>query len=358
MLLFIDGFDYIPFGTSDADLMDWMQMKYSAVPITGLSLVAGRNAAPGILLGSNQIINFESRVDYAGNEISAPATERTHVLGMAVNFQSIPGSTFTLCGMVSAFGDFNCQVRMLNTGELQIVTDTTANNALTGFTPTLNEWYYIEVKCFSDVNPTGFIEMRVDGVVQGSALFGSTARFSARPSMSWQIRGVGTGMRLDDLYWLDGRGTVNNDYLGDCKVKLMRPESDDVTDAGWTRSPASGSFATKVNEEVPFDEDSTYVAADTTAAAEVIFNYSDPQFIDGTIFGAQIETYGRLVDGEWRPFHHVVDSGSTKINLAANDYGSDERWIGIWDIIETDPDTGVLWTDAGLSAAKFGLEVG
>ena len=153
---------------------------------------------------------------------------------------------------------------------------------------------------------------------------------------------------FDDLYCLDGSGTVNNDVLGNMKVSTLRPDG-----AGsYTEfTPDSGDNYARVNEAVcdagSYVEGSVSEQRDTYAYGPV----------DGAeIAGLVVNTNIKNTDGTSLTLKTPCLSGGVLSDDAAQvvgtDYATKRR------IIERDPATDAQWTVTAVNAAQFGIGVG
>lgn len=212
-------------------------------------------------------------------------------------------------------------------------------------------FHYIEVK--ATVSATGSYEIRVDeqavlaGInadlqASGNAFF-NAVRFQypggdgANPSM-W-----------DDMYLLDDSGADFNDFLGDVQIDTLF-----VSGAGfqadWT--PLSGNNEDNVDED-PLDEDTTYNSSNTPGDID-LFEMDDLPDINGsTVLAVAIDVAMRHDAGT--PTMRTVTrlsgtnyEGANQVTASAYQY---ER-----EVYETNPDTGLPWTEADVNAMQAGYK--
>jgi hypothetical protein len=156
-------------------------------------------------------------------------------------------------------------------------------------------------------------------------------------------------LHIDDMYICDGSGSLNNDFLGDVTVSALLPNGAGNT-TGWTAS--AGSNYQCVDEATPND-DTDYVSTSTLTAKDT---YAFPSVVAGAEVKA-IQVFAAVRKATEGPgkVKHVVRSNST-------DYDSAEMGIGgttysyTRTVHETDPATGVAWTESGVNAAEFGIK--
>jgi hypothetical protein len=217
----------------------------------------------------------------------------------------------------------------------------------------VSTWYNVQmkIKCH---NTLGEYELKVDGVTVLSATGVDTRgggdhdyhdvcvlrTFAARaPS-------------FDDWYVCDGSGSINNDFLGVCKVVRIDPDGDDA--ANWATSTPSANHYENVSGTVT-DDDTSYLE-ETAADVTDIFDYEDLAGFSN-IKGIQVCTECRETDAQSYSVKTPIESGGNQYDDAAQTIASPGYRTKIR-VEGTDPDTGALWTESGLNAAKFGIKVG
>lgn len=369
-LLWMDGFDYLPIGTPSATINEQLSSKYTRQgnfePFrTDSPMGIGRNSGSGIVMSNSTTFGTPSFEN--GMLITDPGINRTAIVGTAVKVTALP----TTAGSIFAFqyaGFINAGLQLTPTGELRVYRESLNVSGLpasgfTGLIMNVGQWYYLEMKVFMD--NAGSIDLNVDGVPTYSALTVDTLDVTSVycwDAIRWYHPASGSSI-YDDIYVCDGTGTTNNDFLGDVKVKTIRPNGDTLVDTGWV--PSSGLTAfDKVNETGPFDT-ADYVAGDTTVNDQLLMDYTETDFpfITGGIFGISVESSVRTPDGESRRFNNLVRQGSTIYNggdhIAATDVdvNGNPSFTTYADMVEVDPDTSVAWTLPGLTTAEFGLEI-
>jgi hypothetical protein len=156
----------------------------------------------------------------------------------------------------------------------------------------------------------------------------------------------------DDLYVCDGSGSINNDFLGDCKVIRIDPDGDDT--ANWSTSTPSANHYENISE-VSGDEDTSYIE-ETASSTLDLFDYESVASL-GTIYGVQICTQCRETDATTHTLVTPIESGGNQYDDSAQAVGT-PSYITVVRVAGTDPDTSSLWTMSGLNAAKFGAKVG
>lgn len=320
-LLFIDGFDHYD-DTEVADKWTGGAGIIETTPPAGRTLNAVRQ--PGL-------------------ELSFPQTNEFYC-GFA--FRTGANADFTMLE-IKENNDLHLIFRRRNDGRLEIrrASVIIATSADPYLSP--NTWYYIE--CGGTIaDAGGTAEIRVDGVTAVSFV-GDTQTGVNAFTDNLALVGGATDY-VDDFYFLDGDGTVNNSWLGDVRVETLFPSGAGAS-SQWT--PSAGSNYENVDENPP-DDDTTYNEEDT-AAQQDTYEFDDLASVLVTVLGVQVSAYVRKTDALSREIRNVIRSGGTDY------YGSavsvPDTYIFRPEIFEEDPDTAVAWTPAGVNAAEFGIDL-
>lgn len=215
------------------------------------------------------------------------------------------------------------------------------------------EWYYIEMKHTIN-DSTGAVDVRINGVTEISLTNQDTKVGSATTAEGVRFWGVSTlnnNYTFDDIYVCDDSGSANNDFLGSIHVDGILPNAaGDSTDF----TPSAGDNYAAVDDD-PQDDDTTYVE-DSTSSNRDLYNYEAMSSVS-TILGVMVNTTGRETDGTNFTLVTVVQSDTTVDTDAGTVLGTTSYTTVTW-VIEQDPDTSSAWTESGINAAQFGVEVG
>lgn len=215
-------------------------------------------------------------------------------------------------------------------------------------------WYVIEAKVLVNAG-AGTVDIKVDGTSVLSTTGLTTTNTSTGYSGTLTTLSVGNNglsAYLDDLVLCDASGTApDNDFLGDCWVEALLPQTDAVaagSNAGWTVSSGSDHGAL-VDESTPND-DTDYVST-ATATAKDTYNY--PSLASsGTIYGVQTLLYARKTDGALKQIASVLrhsgsdNDGSTKTISTVYRYYPEMKRLN--------PGTGIAWTTSDVNAVQHG----
>lgn len=218
----------------------------------------------------------------------------------------------------------------------------------------LNAWYYVELKAVLDAAPNGSWEMVIDGLTVASQTGVSTLD-SGQPFGLY----VGGGhvntcddFHIDNLYICDGSGTVNNDFLGPCKVETIYPSGNGTT-SGMTGSDADQIDNYALVDEQPVDT-ADYVEAATEGAKDT-YAFNDLVGAE-LVHGVDVVWHAQKTDTDAKLLRPVVRSSGTDYTGTSTAL-SNGTWADYHELFETDPDTSAKWTPAGVNGAEFGIEV-
>jgi len=346
-LLWIDGFD--SYGTSTGSAPSptgVVGRKYSTIfAESSMKIRAGRLGGYSLDIYWNGYIIPENLT-----------TDATIVLGAAIMFRNLIENNVSFLrfmdGALNGFG-----VRIMSDGELAVCDGAgTQKKITTGLGLVANVWYYIEFKVVVN-NTTGSYNLRVaeTSVLSDSGLNtradGGTHNYYTTFKVYMPLPStITTG--VDDLYCLDGSGSVNNDFLGNMRVVTLRP--DEAGDSAQF-TPDTGSNFARVNEEV-CGNDSNYVE-DATTGHEDLYNYGALTGISDNIKGIMVCTDCRETDATSFIIKTVCKPSTTDRPDAGQSVGS-TSYVTKRRILETNPDGTDPWDVTSINAAQFGVQVG
>ncbi|HUO12651.1 MAG TPA: hypothetical protein VMU37_07835 [Caulobacteraceae bacterium] len=152
---------------------------------------------------------------------------------------------------------------------------------------------------------------------------------------------------LDDLRYYDMAGTINNTWLGTCRVQTCLPTANGAT-TDFTRSNTSlANWQNIANQNV----DDTLYLSDANAGD---FNLSavEPLVNSPVVAWVGVTSFLRQDDATQITAKNRIVSGSTTADGAA--YLTAQTYAADTDVFETDPATGVQFTGAGVNALQIG----
>lgn len=327
--LFIDSFDH--YVTAD------VTTKWSTTN-TGATIVSGGRNGNCLQAGFNSV-----------TAKSIPTTV-TGIVGFALKLANTPSTTSTIVEFVDSTS-IQVDIRMLNTGQLIVTRNGTTLGTTVASVP-IGVFFHLAFKATIN-NTTGAYEVRVNDINVLSAT-GVNTRTSANNSFTslriGHSQNVGMNASYDDLYFFDAIGSTNNDFIGDVAIGCSFPNAaGDLTD--WT--PSTGSNYQCVDEAAS-NGDTDYVASSTVGNKD-LYNFGNISGAAISIYGVQRTLMVRKDDAGARTVKPIYKGGGTVYEGSAVSVSNGYTYVT--DILETDPDTGIAWTTAGVNAAQFGVKL-
>lgn len=340
MLLHIEGYEL----NTDTNLADGVYEFVDNINGSGTGRLHGNSYAPSSSTGTKRTRSFGLKSEliygfgfqYIGTTVATDAQPQiiwkqgaTEQLRM--QFERVSNSSFrwvfyrgaTVVGTSSAFTNLN--------------------------------WHYFEVRVVIDP-AAGEIELRQNQQVDINLTGLNTADVGTIDAdvVEWDTRN--SNIRWDDEYILDTTGSVNNDFLGDSVIEGRLPTGDGTYEE-WTLSSGSNMFALLDDPSgVSGASSSGGSITSDTIGERFLVTFNALSFITGQVHGVYMHMRSRLDAVGVRDLKFLIRSGGT-------DYDGDTVTVNSTNLStftmmsETDPDTGVKWTIAGVDAAEFGGEV-
>jgi len=333
-LRFMDGFDHY---AVPADI----PRKYTSYNDSGSSI--GLTGITGRRAGSTAL-QLRVSIDYVSLTLD---DQQTWIVGFAVNLSGSEGTD--LVRFYDNTGAVQAALAISSGGMLQLYRGgtllATATTALA-----INTWAYIETK-LTIADSGGVFEARLNESVV--VTFTGDTKQSSTINTANRIYFVGRGSKnaIDDLYICDGTGTVNNGYLGDCRVDSLKPVGVG-TYAEFTPQGAASNW--DCVDEVPYDVDATYNATNVTGKRDS-FDCSNLAAIAGAISGVMLSIMARKDDAGSRSLRSLTRVGGADYEGATIPVGTDYRYA--LQVVEQNPNTSTAWTDTAINGAEFGYKL-
>jgi len=337
-LLYIDGFENYGNTANAVVTTGAVTNNWRALLTASMKVQVGRD-------GSGLAISLEASSQTLIKQLNT--TNATLVVGVAIYLTSIGTSAFAPI-FLRASNTPGMNLRLNVDGSLSALRNTTVlgTSANTGII-TVNTWHYVEFK-ITTANSGGTYDVVVDGVNEltgnGDTQPGNLAYHDVITLKKGAVSG---NIRFDDLYVLDGSGSVNNDLLGPVYVSSIYPDGDDTTDFTPT---GGGNHYDQVNSVV--FNNATYVETGTVTAKD-IYTYGG---FAGTsnILGVQVSAVARETDARSMPLKILAKSSGNTVNGGKQPVGTTD-WDGVTTVFEEDPD-GNSWTQGSINSTAFGVE--
>lgn len=342
-LLFVDGFDHY----ATADLVK----KWTAIGVSGyqsISPAAGRRGG-----GALYLVSSTSPGGYVHRNVPPSSTL---IVGFAYQFlERYYGSTLLVL-REGALSHIHIGIDSQNTiyAAREQPKSTPTVLGTSPYVLQAGQWIYLEVRAtVHDTN--GAITVRVNGenVLNLSGIdtrnggTGVIDQIMLGYTDAWL--GAAKGY-WDDLYVCDTTGTINNDFLGDCRVDTLFPNADG-TYTDLTPSTGTSHYAL-VDETAP---NATDFNSSGTVGARDSYAFQDLQALASqTVYGVQVNAALHKDDAGSRSAAPFARSGTTNVDGAGVALSTSQTYVS--QVFETKPGGGA-WTEANVNAAEFGVTV-
>lgn len=349
-LLWVEGFETFS-AAGDIAVTD-LQRKYSKASGGGPNIATGRTLG-GLCYNVGD-------VSTGGGVLSTPiiADDDIVVIGFGLKVGDI--STISPTQAVVKVFDIDenekLSVNVTSAGELTITcagSGHSISGTSSGLGITDDTWIYVEVYALFHAS-AGQVIVEVDGVEEINT--GSVDTVPTSVATNWSFVSfrtfassvVADGFFLDDIYILDGNGSMNNDILGPQEVRAIFPDADTV-DADFTPSTGIDNYA-MIDEQTYSESD--YVEG--VSGNIDIYDYGVLS-LNKTVNGIAVLTSARKTQAANALLISKSVSNSIPSDEAARAVRSSfETFLRI---IEQNPDGPVPWTKVAIDVAQFGFEV-
>ncbi len=359
-LLFLDSFDYVNVSITSANYADLLRRKWALVDLLSFEdgiAVAGAHGGNALQFGhQNQFIRTGSLRDQTADEIG--------VCGMRIKLHNdtVVGNNDTFFGVYTGGRD-NLTFRINQTGTVSAYRDDATFLEESPVLFFVNQgWMYLEIK-WRIHDSLGTWEFKIDGSTVWTASTYDTKVFAGNfywDGVQIELSALAVNTHLDDLYILDGSGSVNNDYLGDTVVEFLNPDADGTTS---TFTPSSGTDHSALVDEAqsmtaPIDE-TDHLEGDTTGEKS-LFTYENLAILDtaSLIHGVQVSTWRRITAEQPLGLGIVARENVTesRVDHTVRHDQTDDMFTD-QTVFEQNPDTTAAWTPAEIDSAEFGVEM-
>lgn len=232
--------------------------------------------------------------------------------------------------------------------------------ASTAFNVLKSTYQYLEIKVHFGLG--GTIEVHLEDALVLKAIglnIGQGAHIQDPDRMSILLEHFGVaGYTIDDLYYADGSGVRNNDFLGPCRVTFDLPGSDASIDQ-WNRNGGTSDFS-RINEDVTHtvpcpDGDTTYIEGQAGVIDRFGLN-AMPCF--GRILGAAANVTGRrstLAGAALDLLVRPVPGNPLSESLIGGTIALGPSYAGAQGMAEVNPFTANIWTDRDIDGGWWGV---
>jgi hypothetical protein len=218
-------------------------------------------------------------------------------------------------------------------------------------------WHFVEVK-FTIDDTAGVAVLRLNSVeeINLSAVDtrnGATASANQIRFMHHTGGGTDPVSQYDDIYICDATGSVNNDFLGDCRTVSVLPNANGNSSQLVGNDGNSTDNYLLVDEATP-NSDTDYVESSTVGDKDTYNFASHGITVPGTVHGVQTFLHAKRTDAGPRSVCAVARLSSTEVDGANHALGP--AYAGFTHVYETKPGGGA-WALADIDNAEFGVKV-
>jgi hypothetical protein len=349
-LLWVEGFEkYGETGNSPSTVGAYnvLDTKYNADNVFNIDLVTGRHGG------------IAAQFDSSSTYLNTPALDtnnQTLICGIAFKVTTFV-SGIRVMDFRSA-GNFGTSVSFrslaltaLNTGEMNVTREGSSLATSSGANIQDDTWYYVEMKVFA-ADAGGNVTVHLDGV-EIINVTGDTA-------ITWDfynsvlLRTATTDeAQFDDWYICDGSGAANNDFLGECRVETLTPNSD--ASGNWTANSGGDLYAMLDDPAVG----TTNFIHETVSGNQAVFdsNCLSANAATGTIQGLMV-TCDSLQSGNFKKYAKMITQNGSGGTIQDSGVFMPGKSVPIahTQIMEDDPDGG-SWTPNTVNTFRMGVEV-
>jgi len=353
MLRFFDGFETYDSGTC-------MDRRYSFVLTAPVPTAAGRLHGTSALAGTTTVLRTRSLT--LQNTWTFGFGFRYGVGGIVDDSDSFPliwlrGTSEQISLKWEKVAGENTFEWVIMRGATELGRTSSVGNA--GKFTALN-WHYFEFQVTIDP-VAGSYELRHNTqVILTDAGPINTADSGLAGADVAEFAYRNNAHNVDDMYILDGTGTINNTFLGDSVIEGRFPTGEDLAVHDWLiEDGGNASFDTYweiCGAPTCATPPARYIFS-SVINDDAMMTFNALSFITGQVHAVKVSSDAALDTSGTREFAHIVRSGATVYQPGTTHSVAQTNSQSFEDILETDPDTGVKWTVAGVNAADFGVRL-
>jgi len=292
--------------------------------------------------------------DFQYYQVRIFATPTAIIFGFALYMvgTATPENNRGLCIIEDSAGDVNLRFAINSSRHIEVygpgdvLIGTSTGQTLEG-----NVWYYIEVKATID-NTAGAVEIKINET-QVLSLTSKDTQVGSNSNAGYvRFSYPGPMTRIDDIYICDTSGSKNNDFLGDVRIDVLRPNAAGTyTDF----TPSAGSNHENVDEASGPDDDTTYNDGANVGDQDSYQMPDLPTPAGTTIHGVKTQATVRKTDAGAMKCKLLTRAGTT------NDLGDEiilsDSYTTHAKILENNPDDLAAWADADVNSMEPGVEI-
>jgi hypothetical protein len=218
-------------------------------------------------------------------------------------------------------------------------------------------WQHVEMRVLMH-STAGELEIRRNGVQVAIGTGLNTIYPGATALSSFRVEVTSNSQEhyIDDLYILNTEGTVNNTFVGDSRITVLRPGANGVVNQF---NPVGADSNYEAVDETIHDQGTTYVQSGTVSAQETYDNvsFNDLGVTPGTIFGVQTVNAVVKTDAGEVDYLDQMIVGGTAYDNGTDVIATSGTYQMTCFIRDTDPSDDGTWTEAKVAAVGSGLKI-
>lgn len=355
----IDGFDYFPlssYGTL-SQALGWSGLNGNFFPYAADTAFGYGNALRYDVGSANSVTMTKwLRGRYTG----------TYIMGMRIKVPTTVSAGYFIHAQDSMSSSTD-QWRIMfdSQGQLtiQYVIGTTETTYMLtkAFTYVPGAWFYFEIKVTPGIT-TGALEIRINTEVVYSGTGLRTANGTVFGGGAYGVdffklffshlgSGAEDGWMMDDFYFLTCDGAINNDYLGNTRVKYMAVTGQSTVQfaIGGT-APAATNWQSVLNTAL---NDTKYVYS--TTAGDKDYYTVNPVVNAPYVHAVQVEGSYKQDDATQRWAKNIIQSAGVDAEGVSHALNQSYSFYG--DIYQLNPATGNAFTGTEANAILIGPKV-
>jgi len=356
-LRIIDGFDYIPPGASFALVAQMLLAGgwYFQPGGSGYSVPGSYNGRFG---GTCLEINQQASSPNPPNILRKipGSTCVSGVVGVALQIGPALVAPFYIAFFDSSANAAQCSVSFHEYGIMNVWCGAPGSGTLLATAPigtfVSGGWFYFEVEAVISAT-SGSLIAKINGVAVFS-ITGSVTQVTGHAYFDSilfapQLTSAPTSYQIDDFYFLDLTGSVNNSFLGNVRVQTQFPAGAGAT-TDFTAVGASTNWQAASNTNL---NDTTYNYDGTVGDLDL---YAMGATVNAPLaYGVQVRGGYRQDDATEIVVVNVLRTGGT--NYTGANYSLYETYTFDIDIWELDPNTSAGWTQSEINALQAGPKI-
>jgi hypothetical protein len=239
-----------------------------------------------------------------------------------------------------------------NIGGANIISNGNIIGSIPPMTFPLQGWFYIEIGATIASGTSGSVIVNLNGGKNVLTLTGVNTQGQPTNSIGFlQFNSNGNGLAFGHYYCCDDTGpSPNNTFLGDVRIQSVYPISNNTV--AFTPNGLSNNYQ---NVAVVPPVPSTDYNSSSIVGTQDLFNMPPIATNLSTIFGISVKVLAAKSDSGTRSVETVMVSGSITATSGSTLLSTTPTQIKA--IYQTDPNTGLQWTQAGVNAITSGYKI-